>query len=457
MLTHFYSELLTAFPNETIGTDLSSINVRGADTLPSWFAVTDLAAATVGVAGLQIAKLIETETGEHPPCSVDRRFASLWFKTTLRPSGWELPPIWNAVAGVYRTQDGWIRLHTNVAAHGAAAMAVLGTPEDRDAVTKAVAKWNGEELMQTIVDAGGCAAAMNSIDEWLQHPQGAAVAQEPLIHWHEHASAEPEPRTVDPARPLAGIRVLDLTRILAGPVSTRFLAAYGADVLRIDPPGWDEPANIPDVVLGKRCAQLNLKTATDRATFEKLIQNADLLVHGYRPDALPDLGYDGETLRTINPRLLDVSLSAYGWTGPWAKRRGFDSLVQMSSGIADFGMKMEQVDSPFPLPAQVLDHAAGYLLGAAAVYALRQRHLHGTILRARLSLARVAHLLIPTQSQTKSDALAPETDADLTTEIEDTSWGSARRIRFPLAIDGTPAKWDYPARKLHSAEPVWLG
>lgn len=456
MLTHFYSEIATAFSNDNINTDLASLNITSNDTLPSWFAVTDLAAATIGAAGLQIAKLIQSTTGEQPACTVDQRLASFWFKTTLRPIDWELPPIWNAVAGVYRTQDGWIRLHTNVAAHRAAAMSVLGTPEERDAVEKEVAKWHGEELMQTIVDAGGCAAAMNSMDEWRQHPQGAAVAQEPLIHWQNHAPTTPEQPTIDPARPLAGIRILDLTRILAGPVSTRFLAAYGAQVLRIDPPGWDEPANIPDVVLGKRCAQLNLKSAEDRAIFDKLIQEADLLVHGYRPDALPNLGYDSESLRKLNPRLLDVSLCAYGWTGPWAKRRGFDSLVQMSSGIADFGMKMEQVDVPFPLPAQALDHATGYLLAAAAGHALRQRNLHGTISSARLSLARVAHLLLPTNSQTKSAALAPETDADLTTEIEKTSWGGAQRIRFPLAIDGTPAKWDYAAGKLHSAAPAWL-
>jgi crotonobetainyl-CoA:carnitine CoA-transferase CaiB-like acyl-CoA transferase len=178
--------------------------------------------------------------------------------------------------------------------------------------------------------------------------------------------------------------VLDLTRVLAGPVATRFLAGYGADVLRIDPPGWNEPGVIPEVTLGKRCARLDLTQAADRATFETLLAEADVLVHGYRPAALERLGYSEAYRRQRNPSLIDVALDAYGWTGPLAGRRGFDSLVQMSCGIADHGMRRQGAGKPVPLPVQALDHATGYLIAAAVVRALIARLSDGRVQQARL-------------------------------------------------------------------------
>src|SRR5690606_14976535 len=153
---------------------------------------------------------------------------------------------------------------------------------------------------------------------------------------------------------LAGIRVLDLTRILSGPIATRFLAGYGADVLRIDPIDWDEPAVAPDVTLGKRRARLDLRSPEGKATFEHLLQQADVLVHGYRSDALEKLGLGETRRRELNPGLVDVCLDAYGWTGDWRARRGFDSLVQMSSGIAHAGMTLLNKPIPTPLPVQAL-------------------------------------------------------------------------------------------------------
>ena len=195
-------------------------------------------------------------------------------------------------------------------------------------------------------------------------------------------------------RPLQGIRVLDLTRILAGPVATRFLAGFGADVLRIDPIGWEEPGTVPEVVLGKRCARLNLKDPADRAVLEQLLGQADVMIHGYRPDALARLGLDADRRRALNPALVDVSLDAYGWTGPWHGRRGFDSLVQMSTGIADAGMRAAGSDRPVPLPCQAIDHATGYLMATAALRGLTERYASGVGSSARASLARTARVLV---------------------------------------------------------------
>src|SRR5262249_18273826 len=158
------------------------------------------------------------------------------------------------------------------------------------------------------------------------HPQGQAVAAEPLVRV-EATDAAPAPTwTVPEARPLQGVRVLDLTRVLAGPVGTRFLAGFGANVLRIDPLSWAEPGVVPEGTLGKRWAHLDLRADADRATFERLLREADVLVHGYRCDALARLGWPAERRRALRPGLVDVALDAYGWNGPWCARRGFDSL-----------------------------------------------------------------------------------------------------------------------------------
>ncbi len=452
MASDFLKEMLASLRDESPTTEESILCV-GEGELPSYFDVTGLAADSIGVAGLEIARL-SCGTDEAPPkVRIDRRLASHWFGWSLRPQGWDMPSAWDDLAGDYEAQEGWIRLHTNVPAHREAALAVLGGG-DRQAIESEVSKWDAHELESAIVEAGGCAAAMRGLDAWQAHPQGRAVAQTPLVLWHSQGSCAPNAIHVKPSRPLAGVRVLDLTRILAGPVAGRFLAAYGADVLRIDPPGWEEPGVIPEVTLGKRCAGLNLKDLSDRKIFEQLLNSADILLHGYRPDALADLGYGDEALRTINPALIDVSLNAYGWAGDWRKRRGFDSLVQMSCGIAHHGMTQSGSERPRPLPVQALDHATGYLLAAAAVSALSQRR-QGEIRSAKLSLARVAHLLCTTRSVAHGPDFAPATEDELDPKIEASDWGPVKRVRWPLQIDGVDFDWQHPATQLRTAEPVW--
>ncbi len=413
--------------------------VRGAGDLPSALPVTELAAATIGAAGVAAADLVG-----RPDVVVDRRLASMWFGMTIRPDGWTLPPAWDAIAGDYRTADGWIRLHTNAPVHRAAAVAVLGVPEDRARVAAAVAEREGEELESAVVAAGGCAAVMRTAQEWASSPPGRSVLGEPLIAWSPGGRAALD-LPLDPARPLAGLRVLDLTRVLAGPVATRFLALLGADVLRIDPPWWDEPGVIPEVMLGKRSARLDLRA--DALT--GLLARADVLVHGYRPGALDGLGLDEETRRRASPGLVDVSLDAYGWTGPWRGRRGFDSLVQMSTGIADAGMRHAGSDRPTPLPVQALDHGTGYLLAFAALQGVAHRLATGEGSVARLSLARTAALLSGPASE---GTLEPERADDVAPQIEHTSWGPARRLVAPLSL---PLHTDRPARALGSDSPSW--
>ncbi len=429
------------------------VEVEGA--LPSVHAVTDLAVATIGAAGRATSELTETLFGHAPCVTVDRRLASLWFARSFEPLGWEPAPTWDVVAGDYRTIDGWIKLHTNAPAHQRAALGVLGVPVDRGAVERAVARWRGEELEAAVVEAGGCAAAMRSAAAWREHAQGRSVSAEPLVRRKDTDAAAGPVWPGTPERPLQGLRVLDLTRVLAGPVATRFLAGFGAEVLRIDPPWWDEPAIVPDVTLGKRCARLDLRQAEDRARLEALLAEADVLVHGYRPGALDSLGFGAERRRQLRPGLVDVSLCAYGWTGPWRGRRGFDSLVQMSSGIAAAGMRASGSDRPVPLPVQALDHACGYLMAAAVLRGLTQRVSRGVGCEARASLARVAAVLAPTRGDIRGPGLAPASEQDWAEGVENTAGGPARRLRPPLTLGTAVPRWDRGAGPLGTAAPSW--
>ncbi len=444
--------LLSALPGP------ATYNVTGTGQLSSAFAVSELATASLAAVGTELAGLMQEMnlTADRPEVTVDQRLASLWYGYSFRPSGWQMPSLWDAIAGNYQCADGWIRLHTNLPHHRAAALYVLGCTNTRDAVTAAVRVWQGSALESAIVEQGGVAAAMHSRPEWLAHPQGAAVATEPLIDWTSPRAVTLRDRPqATTARPLAGLRVLDLTRVLAGPIATRTLAGFGAEVLRIDPPGWDEPGVISDISLGKRCAYLDLRKADDRQCFEALLTKADVLVHGYRPGALNGLGYDLQTRRRLAPNLIDVTLNAYGWTGPWASRRGFDSLVQMSCGIADAGRSWAGTTHPTPLPVQALDHATGYLLAAAVLSALSAAAKGQSVPQARLSLARTAVLLDNLEKTAPGPDIDAPTDADYSSKTEHSGWGPGQRLAPPLQLTSTSMIWDHPAPKCGSAAATW--
>jgi hypothetical protein len=447
------TDLLTSI-QAALGLPHTRIAFTSSGALPSAFAVTDLACASMAAAGQAISELLNRQTGRLPHLEVDRRLASFWFSTSIRPVGWSVPPLWDPVAGDYATKDGWIRLHTNAPHHRAAAEHVLGVCADRAAMESKVARWANTDLEQAVVDAGGCAAEMRTWAQWQAPPQGQAVNAEPLVQFAANSSRNAKPWQGSVAQPLAGIKVLDLTRVLAGPVASRFLAGLGADVLRIDPPTWNEPGVVPEVTLGKRCARLDLHDKADRELFEGLLKDADLLLHGYRADALERLGYGLAERQQLAPGLIDVCLNAYGWSGPWQNRRGFDSLVQMSSGIADAGMQWQHADKPTPLPLQALDHATGYLMAASAIRLLAERLNSGRGGSARLSLARTAKLLIETGAGT-DEPLRAEEESDQGLLVEQTPWGPAHRLQVPLKITGTPLQWALSASELGSHRAQW--
>ncbi len=433
------------------GEPTPTVEIAGEATLDSRYAVSEFASSALAAAGLAAGR---------GSVAVSQPLADAWFRQAVHPLGWQIPSPWDSLAGDYRTADGWIRLHTNAPHHRLATLLVLDVVErsrprtgaaivgqapeperdfeaesraERADVVAAVAAWNGSELEMAIVEAGGAAAVLRSADEWAQHPQGIALAAEPLIDWQATGTGD-----------VGGFRVLDLTRVIAGPVATRFLAGLGADVLRIDPPDWDEPAVVADMTLGKRTARLNVHAAGGLRKLSELIANADVIVHGYRADALDRLGLTTERIAELRPGIIDVAIDAYGWSGPWRERRGFDSLVQMSTGIAFNGD-----ENPSPLPIQALDHATGYLAAAAALEGMRRRRVDGTGWAARLSLARTAREL---PLQLVPPAAAPALD---TTPL-DTPWGDARLLQSPLTIGGEPLQFARGPRALGDEKPLWV-
>jgi hypothetical protein len=348
-----------------------------------------------------------------------------------RPVGMGFAPL----SRFWRTADGWLRLHGNYPHHRTAALAVLG-----DDVESAAARWRAEDLEAAVVAAGGAAAAVRTAAAWREHPQGRAVAGLPLATLRRVADGPP--RVV----PLHGLRVLDLTRVIAGPVATRTLASHGADVLRIDGPRLpDDRGGLVDTGAGKRHVVLDLAVADDRRTVEELLGQADVVVQGYRPGALEAFGMDPAALAERHPHLVVARLSAWGTVGPWRERRGFDSLVQAATGIADvYG----GADGPGALPAQALDHATGHLAAALVLGAVARQRIEGGGWYGELSLAQTAHWLLTAPPESRE---AP-VDVDPAPYLLDlpTPEGTATVVAPP----GSPP-WTAAAVLPPDARPTW--
>ncbi len=376
-------------------TAASSFEVTGArGRLPSRFAVEDIASACVGAALLAAASLQHGRGGSAAPVVVDRGHIAAavrserFFQLNGRPAGQGFATL----SRFFQAADGWVRTHANYPWHKRALLQALDASDDVDAVAAAIRRRTARDVEALVVEAGGVVAAVRTREEWDQHPQGLALAAQPLVTPTSVGKAPPRERPAGTG-PASGVRVLDLTRAIAGPVATRFLGALGADVLRIDPPGLPDvtPGAPADTLLGKRSALLDATRPEGRAALHGLLDEADVLIWGYRSGALDRLGLDAPSLTAAHPGLVVVVLNAWGHAGPWAGRRGFDSLVQAACGIADG--ESRDAGTPGALPCQLLDHGTGYLMAAAALDGLRcQAEQGGTHFR-HLSLARTASWL----------------------------------------------------------------
>jgi len=446
-----YKSMMQAVCSETEFTDVSLSTFVGAEA--PLHGINDLSAASVRAAVSSTQMFIQDYFGRLPSASIDHTLVDRWCVSSVMPDGWSLPSEWDQFAKDYQTRDGWIRLHTNASHHRDRALLVLGDVSTPEEAAEVVAGWRSSELETAIVDSGGCAAVLRNRQEWQSHPQGIAVAQEPIVNWDLAKASSHSWKLHSLDRPLSGLRVLDLTRVIAGPVATRFLANLGADVLRIDPPHWDEGGNTIDMAVGKTCAGLDLRSSEELETLIELIKSAHVLVHGYRKDALSRLGLTKTRLSELNPALISVGINAYGATGPWKNRRGFDSLVQRSSGLA-----VEKSGIVTALPYQALDHSTGYLAAATVMQALRLQHAGGGVASAHLSLARQAQILLDGDIDHMAMLVGKphKNGAGVYAgkcSHEQTDWGNVFRLPLPYDIEGVNLEWMTPAKKLRSGLP----
>jgi crotonobetainyl-CoA:carnitine CoA-transferase CaiB-like acyl-CoA transferase len=357
----------------------------------------------------------------------------------------------------FAASDGWVRTHANYPWHKRALLEALGAADDPVAVAGAIKARPAHEVEDLVVDAGGVAAAVRSADEWAAHPQGPAVEAEPLVAAVHVGDAAPRPRSSG-RLPASAVRVLDLTRAIAGPVATRFLGALGADVLRIDPPRRPDltPGAPADSILAKRSTWLDASGPEGRAVLHALLDEADVLVCGYRPGALDRLELGPDALVQAHPGLVVVVLDAWGHTGPWSGRRGFDSIVQAACGIA-LGESADGI-TPGALPCQLLDHGTGYLTAAAAFEGLWSQAERGGTQFRYLSLARTAAWLLAASAPVPPGpaAIDETTEAERWTVSLSSQSGPVRAVAPPGWFGGEPLQWPPAASRYGADEPVWL-
>ncbi|WP_254552414.1 CoA transferase [Kitasatospora sp. MMS16-BH015] len=456
---------------------LDGVRWSGPDgVLGSRLAVRTLAEASVAVAGLAAAELAAVRgggtaprDGAAPGVLVDSGAVAAAYASdrVMRLDGVELTS-WAALSRFWRCSDGWVRTHANYDHHRRRLLEGLGldpesadTPETTAAVERAVGTRTADRVAAEVTARGGLAVAVRSPGAWAAHEQGAAVAGLPLLSLERVGAAPAVPLAPcpdGPLRPAAGLRVLDLTRVIAGPVATRTLALLGADVLRIDSPRLPEiHAQHLDLDTGKRSCLLDLDRPADRAAFERLLSTADVVVTGYRPGALDRFGLDSAALLARRPSLVTASLCAWGRTGPWQHRRAFDSVVQAAVGIAEIESGPD--GTPGAMPVQALDHSTGYLMAAAVLRAVTRRTTEGGGWRAELALAQTAAWLlrqpIAAEQPPKEPAASDWTAAQETAERE-TAFGRLRYALSPVRIEGGPADWARSVGPMGADAPEWL-
>ncbi|HEY7655805.1 MAG TPA: CoA transferase [Burkholderiales bacterium] len=429
------------------------------------FRIGEASSAALAAAGLAAADLWELRTGRRQAVAVDFRQATASLRSGhyMKLDGAPVSTERNAVMGFYPAKNGrWSYIHANFPNHRAAALSVIGVPEDREAVRKAVANWDALELEEAIIAAKGAGGMVRTMAEWARHPQAAAIASLPLMEIVKIGASPPE-QLPEGNRPLSGIRVLDLTRVLAGPTCGRTLAEHGADVLKIT------AAHLPslgyqehDTGHGKLSAYLDLRDEKEVAILRGLVREADVFSQGYRPGTLADRGFSLAALARLRPGIVVVSLCAFGHVGPWASRRGFDTVVQSVSGVAWRQGEVFPGAAPGPqfYPVSAIDYLTGYLMAFGAMVALARRAREGGSWLVRISLAQTGRWLV-SHGEVPQDQLRDVPKDFNSAEIErwsttsETPDGRLQHLAPVVQLSETPPRWSRPSVPLGYHRPEW--
>ena len=446
---------LAGLPGEALG----FAQLTGADpVLPSSFAVGTAAQASVAAAALAACELGHLRGVPRQQVSVDMAHAALectgWFSIDGR-----VPEPWDKFSGLYECADGWVRVHTNFAHHREGALRLLGLDParvERVDAERAMRAWRATDFEEAAAHAGLVATALRTFEQWDATPHGLAVAQQPLLRIERIGDAPPVwlPALQAQQRPREGIKVLALTRILAGPVGGKALAAHGADVMLVNAPHLPNIEAIADTSRGKRSALVDLRTQEGVAVMESLLAQAHVFVQGYRPGGLQALGFGPQQAAALRPGIVYVSLSAYGTQGPWAARRGFDSLVQTATGFNHAEGAAAGDGKPRALPMQILDEATGYLIAMAAVSALHRQQREGGSWHVQVSLAQTGQWL-RSLGRVEEGLAAKRAERGPYVETSASGWGELVAFRHSAQLARTPARWDRPSVAPGTHLPAW--
>jgi hypothetical protein len=432
--------------------------------LPSSFAVSTAAQVSMAAAALAAGEVWHARTGSRQRVGLDMRAAALDCFSCYTLDG-KTPDLWDKLSGLYSCgadigPPGYVRIHANFAHHRDRALHVLGLPQgdgtERPAVEVALRRWRADDFEAQVAAGGGVVAALRTFAEWDRSPEGQAVAGLPAVVLERIGDAPPRPLPpfAGARRPLTGLKVLELTRILAGPIAGRALAAHGADVMLVNAPHLPNIAAIADTSRGKLSAHIDLATETGRATLAALVREVHIFMQGYRPGGIASKGFSPTDLARLAPGIVTVSLSAYGHTGPRAGWRGFDSLVQTATGFNHAEAEALGSATPKTLPMQILDYASGYLMAFGALAALLRQSREGGSWHVRVALAGTGRWL-RSLGRVSDPTLAAKPDPERFLAPAPCGFGALMALPHPVTMSETPPRWERPSMPPGSHPPVW--
>jgi crotonobetainyl-CoA:carnitine CoA-transferase CaiB-like acyl-CoA transferase len=470
--TAAFAELMAVRPDG--GSPLASgeVDIAGSDPFHKTpFRVGETVAAVLAAIGVALNDVWEIRTSRRQRITIDVSHAAASLQT-LRYSqrrtasgGYERIPVpddmalqW-ALSIPWPAQNGRSFLpHFNLPHLQRRVLDVLDCAPSKSAVAKAVASWDALELEEAIAGVRACGGTVRSAAEWRAHPQGQALAAVPIVDIVPQGEG-PQRDFGQGARPLTGLRVLDLTRILAGPIAGRVLAEHGADVLMVTAPHLPQTMeNVRDTSHGKRSCFLDFRKAEDLAAFRTLLASADIVLDGYRPGALASHGLDATTLEKRHPGLIHISINCFGSTGPFKDRAGWEQVAQAVTGICQTQGEMTGNGQPMLVPVAMCDYLTGYLGAYGAILALAARARDRRGRHVQVSLCRSA-MFIQAQGLLPDWAAAPERldDAELDRIYvkSESVYGPLRTLGPVLRLSETPGHWALPTPPLGSHPPVW--
>ena len=448
--------------------ETSSVSIVDHDpAFPMPFRFGAASAAALAALGQGVSTLSMLRGGPAQDISLSAKDAAaamrgiLYFQLNGKPPGDHRDPL----AGFYPVRGGrWIYFHCYFPAHRDAALKVLGATDRAGAEAK-TREWDGVALESAIHEAGGVAGLVRTRAEWEALEVCRVVRAEPLVEITRIGDAPqmPMPRG---GRPLSGVRVLDLTRILAGPVCTRTLAEYGADVLRITGEHLPHLGSLEfDYGAGKLSAHLDLRTPQGCETLRGLVREADVFCQSYRPGSLDRRGFGPQQLAALRPGIIHVTLDAFGFTGPWKNRRGYDSVVQMMNGMThgwsgNMNANGASPSAPTMMPSQPMDYGTGYLLAFGTMAALARRATEGGSWQVRVSLARVGEWItdlgmIDAAEVARTPKELPESEIHRLTGEYDTVIGRVRYVKPVIQLSHTPPFLERPSVPMGNDPPSW--